>query len=68
MMRGDKTVSSIYGDKTCPFVLGIGRWKGGCCSEGKVNGCKFKSKEVLFSGDMQMYTYIYTHSSDAKSP
>lgn len=49
-------------------ILGIGRWKGGYCSEGKINGCKFKSKEVLFSGDIQMYTYIYTHGSDAKSP
>ena len=52
MMRGDKTVSSVYGDKTRPCVLGIGRRKGGCRSEGKINGCKFKSKEVLFSGDI----------------
>lgn len=23
MMRGDKTVSSVYGDRTCPYILGI---------------------------------------------
>ena len=59
MMRGDKTVSSVYGDKTRPCVLGIGRWKGGCRSEGKLMVVNSKVRRYCLV-ETYRCTHIYT--------